>query len=177
MIDRHAAADRSGIRRGRLCRSVSSRPTTSILRSTASSSRSAARCLCSGVRGPRGLRHGFPPHPADARNPALDAVHEDAAAGRCAGADLPFVHTWLNLLDTRSGLIIIYALMNLPIVVWMLFTFFKEVPNEILEAARMDGAGVWAEMRLLLMPLSLPGDRVHGLFYRSFCAGTRPSGA
>ena len=31
--------------------------------------------------------------------------------------------------------------MNLPIVVWMLFTFFKEVPNEILEAGRMDGAG------------------------------------
>src|ERR1700759_4850894 len=48
----------------------------------------------------------------------------------------------LNMLDTRSGLIIVYALMNLPIVVWMLFTFFKEVPKEILEAGRMDGAGV-----------------------------------
>ena len=45
-----------------------------------------------------------------------------------------------GLLDTRSGLVMIYALMNLPIVVWMLFTFYKEVPNEILEAGRMDGA-------------------------------------
>ncbi len=46
----------------------------------------------------------------------------------------------LGLLDTRTGLIIVYTLMNLPIVVWMLYTFFKEVPNEILEAGRMDGA-------------------------------------
>ena len=34
-----------------------------------------------------------------------------------------------GLLDTRSGLVMIYALMNLPIVVWMLFTFYKEVPE------------------------------------------------
>ncbi len=45
-----------------------------------------------------------------------------------------------GLLDTRIGLVVIYALMNLPIVVWMLFTFYKEVPHEILEAGRMDGA-------------------------------------
>ena len=45
-----------------------------------------------------------------------------------------------GLLDTRTGLIIVYTLMNLPIVVWMLYTFFKEVPGEILEAGRMDGA-------------------------------------
>ncbi len=76
---------------------------------------------------------------------------------------------WLNLLDTRGGLIIVYALMNLPIVVWMLFTFFKEVPNEILEAARMDGAGVWAEMRYLLMPLSLPGIASTGLLSLILC--------
>ena len=51
-----------------------------------------------------------------------------------------------GLLDTRTGLIIIYALMNLPIVVWMLFTFYKEVPGEILEAGRMDGARTWGEV-------------------------------
>ena len=76
---------------------------------------------------------------------------------------------WLNILDTRSGLIIIYALMNLPIVVWMLFTFFKEVPNEILEAGRMDGAGVWNEMRYLLMPLTLPGIASTGLLALILC--------
>jgi sorbitol/mannitol transport system permease protein len=63
----------------------------------------------------------------------------------------------LNLLDSRIGLTVIYALINLPIVVWMLFTFFKEVPKDILEAGRMDGARPKQELRHLLLPLSLPG--------------------
>jgi sorbitol/mannitol transport system permease protein len=60
-------------------------------------------------------------------------------------------------LDTRWGLIVVYTLMNLPIVVWMLYTFFKEVPKDILEAGRMDGARPKQEIWMLLMPLSLPG--------------------
>lgn len=63
----------------------------------------------------------------------------------------------LNLLDTRTGLIVIDALSNLPILVWMLYTFFKEVPHEILEAGRMDGASPLREVWNLLLPLSLPG--------------------
>lgn len=62
-----------------------------------------------------------------------------------------------GLLDTRTGLIGVYTLMNLPIIVWMLFTFFKEVPREILEAGRMDGASRLGELRHVLMPLALPG--------------------
>ncbi len=62
-----------------------------------------------------------------------------------------------GLLDTRTGLLLVDALSNLPIVVWMLFTFFKEVPREVLEAARMDGAGPAREVWNLLLPLALPG--------------------
>lgn len=62
-----------------------------------------------------------------------------------------------GLLDTRTGLIIVFTLSNLPIVVWMLYSFFKEVPHEILEAGRMDGARAGAQIRLLLIPLTLPG--------------------
>jgi sorbitol/mannitol transport system permease protein len=62
-----------------------------------------------------------------------------------------------GLLDTRSGLVVVYALGNLPVVLWMLFTFFREVPREILEAARIDGATRMEEIRHLLLPLSLPG--------------------
>jgi sorbitol/mannitol transport system permease protein len=62
-----------------------------------------------------------------------------------------------GLLDTWTGIIIMYTLMNLPIVIWMLYSFFKEVPKEILEASRMDGATPMQQMRLLLLPLSLPG--------------------
>ncbi len=72
----------------------------------------------------------------------------------------------LNLLDTRTGLTIVYALVNLPIVVWMLFTFFKEVPKDILEAGRMDGAKPKQELRHILLPLSLPGIASTGLLGR-----------
>jgi sorbitol/mannitol transport system permease protein len=64
---------------------------------------------------------------------------------------------WSNLLDSRTGLVGIYTLMNLPIVVWMLYSFFRDVPKEILEAARMDGAKPRQQLVLLLVPLSLPG--------------------
>jgi sorbitol/mannitol transport system permease protein len=69
----------------------------------------------------------------------------------------------LNLLDTRTGLTVVDALVNLPIVVWMLFTFFKEVPKDILEAGRMDGAKPKQELLHILMPLSLPGIASTGL--------------
>jgi sorbitol/mannitol transport system permease protein len=62
-----------------------------------------------------------------------------------------------GLLDVGVGLMIIYTLINLPIVIWMLFSFFKEVPHEILEAGRMDGAHAREELIHLLMPLALPG--------------------
>ena len=52
----------------------------------------------------------------------------------------------LGLLDTRIGLVVILMLINLPIIVWMLYTYFKEIPREILEAARMDGASLKSEI-------------------------------
>ena len=62
-----------------------------------------------------------------------------------------------HLLDSVAGLIIVYTLMNLPIAVWMTFTYFCEVPAAILEAARVDGASLGSELRDVLAPMSLPG--------------------
>ncbi|MEJ5155171.1 carbohydrate ABC transporter permease [Gluconobacter wancherniae] len=62
-----------------------------------------------------------------------------------------------HLLDTVLGLAIVDMLTNLPIVIWMLFTFFREVPAPILEAGKMDGASRWQEMTMVLLPLALPG--------------------
>src|SRR5581483_7793183 len=45
----------------------------------------------------------------------------------------------------------------LPIVVWMLFTYFKEIPKDILEAARMDGATIGRELVYVLTPMAVPG--------------------
>ena len=63
----------------------------------------------------------------------------------------------LGLLDTRLGLVIVLTLINLPIIVWMLYTYFKEIPGEILEAARMDGASLKNELIHVLTPMAVPG--------------------
>jgi len=62
-----------------------------------------------------------------------------------------------GLLDSRTGLVLLYMLVNLPIIVWMLFTFFREVPREILEAGRLDGARPLRQFIYLLVPLTAPG--------------------
>ncbi|KCV81401.1 ABC transporter permease [Actibacterium atlanticum] len=63
----------------------------------------------------------------------------------------------LGLLDTKIGLMIVLMLINLPIIVWMLYTYFKEIPGEILEAARMDGATLREEVIHILTPMAIPG--------------------
>lgn len=60
-------------------------------------------------------------------------------------------------LDTRAGLVLILCLGNLPIVIWMLFSYFKEIPKDILEAARMDGATIGRELVYVLAPMTAPG--------------------
>lgn len=62
-----------------------------------------------------------------------------------------------GLLDTRFGLICVLFLMNLPIIIWMLYTYFKDIPTDILEAARMDGATLGKEIIYVLMPMAIPG--------------------
>lgn len=62
-----------------------------------------------------------------------------------------------GLMDTRIGLTILLMLINLPIVVWMLYTYFREIPGEILEAARMDGATLRDEILYVLTPMAVPG--------------------
>ena len=62
-----------------------------------------------------------------------------------------------GLLDTRSGLVGVLTLINLPIIVWMLYTYFKEIPAEILEASRMDGASLRSEIIHVLTPMAVPG--------------------
>ena len=63
----------------------------------------------------------------------------------------------LGLIDTKIGLVVALMLMNLPIIVWMLYTYFKEIPGEILEAARMDGASLRNEIIYVLTPMAVPG--------------------
>lgn len=68
-----------------------------------------------------------------------------------------FIVQKMGLLDTKTALVVILMLMNLPIIIWMLYTYFKEIPNGILEAARMDGANLRNEIIYVLTPMALPG--------------------
>lgn len=62
-----------------------------------------------------------------------------------------------GLLDTRILLVGVLTMINLPIIVWMLYTYFREIPGEILEAARMDGATLRSEILYVLTPMAIPG--------------------
>ena len=68
-----------------------------------------------------------------------------------------FIFTSTGLNDTRIGLVGVMTLLNLPIIVWMLYTYFREIPGEILEAARMDGATLREEIIYVLTPMAIPG--------------------
>ena len=70
---------------------------------------------------------------------------------------ISLVFVQFNLLDTRGGLMVVLMLINLPIIVWMLYSYFKEIPGEILEAARMDGATLKEEILYVLTPMAVPG--------------------
>jgi sorbitol/mannitol transport system permease protein len=62
-----------------------------------------------------------------------------------------------TLFDSHFGMVPLMMLFNLPIMIWMLYTYFKEIPVEILEACRMDGAGLWNELTRILTPMAIPG--------------------
>ena len=75
----------------------------------------------------------------------------------------------LGLFDTHFLVIMVLALINLPIVIWMLFTYFKEIPKEIIEAGKMDGVSIWGEMRDIVLPLAWGGLASTALLCFIFC--------
>ena len=62
----------------------------------------------------------------------------------------------LGLNDTLAGLTLVYALLNLPVAVWLLEGFVRRLPGELFEAAAMDGAGMWRQLAYVALPLMLP---------------------
>jgi sorbitol/mannitol transport system permease protein len=63
----------------------------------------------------------------------------------------------LELLNTRLVLIILYTAINLPLAIWMLRSFFAEIPRELIEAAEIDGASLRGQLTSVIMPLAAPG--------------------
>ncbi|MEO9682774.1 MAG: carbohydrate ABC transporter permease [Tateyamaria sp.] len=80
-----------------------------------------------------------------------------------------FLAKSLNLFDTHFLIIIVLTLINLPIVIWMLFTYFKDIPKDIIEAGKMDGLTTWGEVREILVPLAWGGIASTALLAFIFC--------
>jgi len=70
----------------------------------------------------------------------------------------------IGLLDTRLIVILVYTVINLPFIIWMLIGFFKDLPGEIREAARIDGCSEWSAFLRVLMPLVAPGLAATAIF-------------
>ena len=62
-----------------------------------------------------------------------------------------------NLLNTRLVLVILYTAINLPLAIWMLRSFFAEIPRELIEAAEIDGASLWGQLKSIILPMAAPG--------------------
>ncbi|MEO0543149.1 MAG: carbohydrate ABC transporter permease [Pseudomonadota bacterium] len=76
---------------------------------------------------------------------------------------------FLGIFDTHFLLILVLCLINLPIAIWMLFTYFKEIPKEIIEAGQMDGVTTWGEVKEILVPLAWGGIASTALLIFIFC--------
>jgi sorbitol/mannitol transport system permease protein len=67
-----------------------------------------------------------------------------------------YAEKW-NLIGTRQVLIILYIAINLPLAIWMIRSFFREVPRELIEAAEIDGTSLFNQLRQVILPLTAPG--------------------
>lgn len=72
---------------------------------------------------------------------------------------IPYFLMWraLGIPDTHLSMILMYLPLSLPLATWMIHSFFKELPQEMEEAALVDGCGRWQSLRLILIPSMLPG--------------------
>jgi sorbitol/mannitol transport system permease protein len=82
---------------------------------------------------------------------------------------MTFLAKSLGIFDTHFLIVLVLSLINLPIVVWMLFTYFKEIPKDIIEAGKMDGVNTWGEIREILIPLAWGGIASTALLCFIFC--------
>ena len=62
-----------------------------------------------------------------------------------------------GLYDTHFLIVMVLCLINLPIVIWMLFTYFKEIHKDIIEAGQMEGVKTWGEIKEIIIPLAWGG--------------------
>lgn len=75
----------------------------------------------------------------------------------------------LRLLDTYPGLVLPYLTFAMPLTVWLLTTYFRQLPRDLEDAARMDGASRWQSFTRVLLPLAMPGVATTAILTFIYC--------
>jgi multiple sugar transport system permease protein len=87
-----------------------------------------------------------------------------AVPGIALSLPLFIMYARINLSDTVLGMIITYVALNIPFTAWLMDGFFRAIPQELDEAARIDGCSAWGAFLRVDMPLALPGAAAAGIF-------------
>ncbi len=77
-------------------------------------------------------------------------------------ADIPLLHN--NLLDSKFGIVLVYTAVNLPFNVYLMTAYFRSLPDELLEAARIDGATIPQTFLMVMVPLARPALATLAIF-------------
>lgn len=87
-----------------------------------------------------------------------------AIPGIALSLPLFIMYARTGLSDTISGMIIAYTALNIPFTAWLMDGFFRAIPKELDEAARIDGCSAWTAFLRIDLPLALPGAAASGIF-------------
>jgi len=74
----------------------------------------------------------------------------------------------MGLIDTRLGLVLIYIAFNLPFAIWIMHSFFAEIPSELDDSAMVDGCSTWQAFSKIMLPLAAPGLSATAIFCMMF---------
>ncbi|RME80257.1 MAG: carbohydrate ABC transporter permease [Caldilineae bacterium] len=87
-----------------------------------------------------------------------------AIPGIALSLPLFILYARLGLSDTVPGMILIYVALNIPFTAWLMDGFFRAIPEELEDAARIDGCSHWGAFVRVDLPLALPGAAAAGIF-------------
>lgn len=87
-----------------------------------------------------------------------------AIPGIALSLPLFIMYARTGLSDTVPGMIITYVALNIPFTAWLMDGFFRAIPKELDEAARIDGCSAWTAFLRIDLPLALPGAAASGIF-------------
>lgn len=72
--------------------------------------------------------------------------------------------SWLGLIDTKVGVILVYMAMNIPFSIWLIDGFFRQIPEELFQAAEIDGCTRWQAFWMVEFPLAKSGIASASIF-------------